>query len=307
MEKKVITELTDEHRAKFPHYVEKWLKVGLCTDPANRPEAEDGLKKAYEIAKLDPPELVVWADGPISGMRLQSIISKNDDAKKLLNETPVSEREGVIKQLLEKHKNDEVDVYWSCYGQQEASWLSFYDFFNIEFGIDTSILAGLKKVAENSGWFWVFDDFAVMSERPEQIHIEDEVLHNLNGPSISYKNDLKIFSYKGVNVPEWIIMESYKITPDVIKKESNAELRRVMISIYGLDKWVINGGFKPIHKDDRGELYEDDEGRKVVKVICSTKGESYFIPVPPHVGSASEAVAGTFQLGEKEYSPDIET
>ena len=54
-----IENLTEAQRVKFKYYVEKWTKIGLSTDPANRSEAENGIKKAYQIAEKKPPK-IVW-------------------------------------------------------------------------------------------------------------------------------------------------------------------------------------------------------------------------------------------------------
>ena len=32
-----IEQLTDAQIARMPEFVDKWTKIGLCTDPANRP------------------------------------------------------------------------------------------------------------------------------------------------------------------------------------------------------------------------------------------------------------------------------
>ncbi len=47
-----IEKLTQEQEARFPEFVDKWLKIGLCTEPANRVEAEKGINMAYEIAGI---------------------------------------------------------------------------------------------------------------------------------------------------------------------------------------------------------------------------------------------------------------
>lgn len=39
----LIDKLTPEQEAKFSFYVDKWKKIGLCTEKANRREAEKQL------------------------------------------------------------------------------------------------------------------------------------------------------------------------------------------------------------------------------------------------------------------------
>lgn len=63
----MITALTAEQEAQLPVYRDKWIKIGLCTDPADRPRAEAGIAKAYEVAGLEPPETIVWLKSPMAG------------------------------------------------------------------------------------------------------------------------------------------------------------------------------------------------------------------------------------------------
>src|SRR5208282_460158 len=61
-----IESLTKEQIARSPEFVEKWTRIGLAAEPANRKEAEAGVRKAYEIAGLNPPRNIVWCDSPLS-------------------------------------------------------------------------------------------------------------------------------------------------------------------------------------------------------------------------------------------------
>lgn len=69
----MIEKLTEEQKARFPEFVEKWTKIGLSTEPANRQEAEDGIKEAYEIAGLDEPK-IVWCSSPLAQGLTRSIV-----------------------------------------------------------------------------------------------------------------------------------------------------------------------------------------------------------------------------------------
>jgi hypothetical protein len=60
----MMTKLTPEQEARFPEFVEKWTKIGLCSDPADRPRAEAGIRLAYESAGLKRPERIVWCESP---------------------------------------------------------------------------------------------------------------------------------------------------------------------------------------------------------------------------------------------------
>jgi hypothetical protein len=44
-----------------------WIRNGLSTKPADRAEAEEGVREAYRAANLEPPRLMVWLESPLVG------------------------------------------------------------------------------------------------------------------------------------------------------------------------------------------------------------------------------------------------
>lgn len=101
-----------------------------------------------------------------------------------------------------------------------------------------------------------------------------------------------------------------------IESESNLEVRRLMIDLYGLGRYLSEIGARLVHKDEYGELYRrlqlDDEDIVVVKVINSTAEpdgtfKEYFLRVPPETMRARQGVAWSFGLDEADYKPEIET
>ena len=64
----MITRLTAKQRARFPEFVEKWTKIGLCTDPADRPRAEAAISEMYKQAGLHTPQ-IVWCGSPLATNR----------------------------------------------------------------------------------------------------------------------------------------------------------------------------------------------------------------------------------------------
>ena len=62
--RKRIGKLTEAEKKKFPHWVEKWIQVGLCTDPANRLLFEAGAAACYRFAGLACPRFV-WCANPL--------------------------------------------------------------------------------------------------------------------------------------------------------------------------------------------------------------------------------------------------
>ena len=64
-----IEKLTPEQESKFGFYVDKWLKIGLSTQAADRQKAAEAIAKVYAAASppLDPPKIVIWLNSPMEG------------------------------------------------------------------------------------------------------------------------------------------------------------------------------------------------------------------------------------------------
>jgi hypothetical protein len=69
-----IERLTAEQIAQFPEFVERWTKIGLCTEPADRPRAEAAIREMYRQGGLEPPAAIVWCGSPLSQGLSRAII-----------------------------------------------------------------------------------------------------------------------------------------------------------------------------------------------------------------------------------------
>ncbi len=57
--------LTAGQRARIPEFIDKWIRIGLSTGPADRPRAEAAIKGLYALAKLREPR-IFWLPCPLS-------------------------------------------------------------------------------------------------------------------------------------------------------------------------------------------------------------------------------------------------
>src|SRR3990167_6064314 len=148
-----IEELTQEQKELLSVYRDKWLAIGLSTDPANRAEAERGVWLAYELARLEKPK-VVWCLSPLSAGLTRYALLKIDKLE------PASVRDSVrdsvgdsVGASVRASVGDSVGD--SAYGQHDASWLGFYDYFSNVLRLEkqTEKLKGLWIISQNAGWF----------------------------------------------------------------------------------------------------------------------------------------------------------
>ena len=205
-----------------------------------------------------------------------------------------------------------------CYGCHDAGWVSFYDFFLNEIKLDIDCIRGLIECAKEIGWWWPLRDYCIITNRPSKITFDvDGNLHNEFGKAIEYRDDWGLYAWHGVRIPEWIIEEKEKITPDKIDKERNVEIRRAMVEIIGAENYLKAGDAQLLDESDVGKLYRrsmsaPEEDIVMVEVVNSSPEpdgtfKHYWLRVPPNTRTAKEAVAWTFDKSQESYRPAIET
>jgi len=142
-------------------------------------------------------------------------------------------------------------------------------------------------------------------------------LHGSTGPAAEFSDGQKMYYWQGRPINEDLITRKFLITPISIDLQSNVEKRRIMMEIYGFEKYLRHAGAKKVHKDEYGTLYKrrpwlDRDPIVAVEVTNSTPepdgtNKHYFLRVPPTINTAREAVAWTFGLAANEYEPQVQT
>ena len=183
-------------------------------------------------------------------------------------------------------------------------------------------------------WLFFSTEKGVIAVPRPVMHLEGERLHNSDGPAVWWPNGKGYYFWRGVQVPERIILQPDTIKGTEIVAEQNAEVRRVMIERYGWDRLLTTSGTL-LQRDDRGELWRlnlaGDEavtGVKVTNSTAETDGsfKPYFLRVHPELRpllgndrdgrprlgeiqdlTARNAVASTFGLRGDQYQPGVQT
>jgi hypothetical protein len=146
-------------------------------------------------------------------------------------------------------------------------------------------------------------------ERPASIAMDERGrLHSTAGPALTYRDGLSIWAYHGIELWEDAIMRPETITFDTILGCSNVELRRALVELFGLERFVREmqeRGYR-CHKDRNGTLWKLDDYIALVEVVNGTPEpdgsyKHYFLPCDPRAKTATEAVAGTYGLRPKQY------
>ncbi len=200
-----------------------------------------------------------------------------------------------------------------CFGQNDASWLSFYDFFSQECNLKKEIekLNGLIKMCK-TGWFITYENVCIISRKPKEIHMENKLLHNLNGPSILFNNGFSIYSFRGIKIPSDWIENPKSLTAEIALGWNNIEQRRAACEILGWDK-ILNKLNSNIIDNDNEEIGQlllvnipDSGEEKFLRVKCGT-GRTFAIPVPPEMQTAKQANAWTYGLETNQLNVEVRT
>jgi hypothetical protein len=212
-----------------------------------------------------------------------------------------------------------------CYGQYDAGWLGFYDFFGEVVGLECcDSMKGLIKTAQSIGWWWPLAGAAIMTDRPKIISRDEQGrLHSETGPSLAYRDGWKIYTNGGVRIPAYVVENPEQITVDDIESTVNAEVRRVKAEVYGWPRFLTDSGATKVAEDEDKlghprELYrkapmEGEDEELVFVVVTNSTAEpdgshnKYAIRVPPTTRTPAEGIAWSLYETEDTYDPDVET
>lgn len=232
---KVIHELTPEQKALLPVYVEKWTKIALCAEPADRPRAEAGIAMAYRAGGLEPPQRIEWFGSPmaaavavdpfllVGGVRLVEDSVKlavdarlgyaaQEDVWAALGrqawKSGVSIVEDVLCSILHQEPNNRTAFNpYRLGGQHDATVTASCDFIGEVLGLRAEVepMRGIMEVAQSAGCWWPTADVCYVSERMSLVHTKECESgefrpHCETGPAIAYPDGWSLWYLRGVSV-----------------------------------------------------------------------------------------------------------
>lgn len=62
----MLKELSPGQLAELGPHADRWLQIGLSTDPLNRTLAQGAIESAYDCAGLKPPAKFIWCSNPVT-------------------------------------------------------------------------------------------------------------------------------------------------------------------------------------------------------------------------------------------------
>ncbi|WP_128819097.1 DUF6745 domain-containing protein [Streptomyces sp. S063] len=330
--------------------VNSWRSVAAATGRADRAAAEAGVRRAYRTAGLAEPDRIIWAASPRAAVEtVEKLTDAGRSVREEIRTRPWADerrrmydelgpagwsalwsatgaqlwettaalaeriRAGVVADLARRPEEAgavRLVLLDAVLGQHDAAWLAAFDGHGDR-------LAGLVEVARSAGWWWPYEHAVVITERPDVLH-RDEAgrLDHGEGPALAYGDGFALHAWRGMPVPAAFLAELSSLTPERIRAEENAELRRVMLEYYGYDRYLTESGAEPVHRDETGILWrialDGDEDVVMVEVVNSTPEpdgtyRTYWLRVPPTTRTAKDGVAWTFGLEGAAYAPVRQT
>lgn len=331
-----IEELTQAQKDLFPVWVEKYTKIGLSCDPADRSRAERGIRAHYVVSKIPEPRVIVWTSHPMvtvsAGPMASTILDKIRDVQTTYPPAKMAEMirsasfDGMedeviaaVTEILEGlgYTADEsaplemfasdlaaaVKAQWHQVlgGAWWISYVAWATYVRDVLSVDVPI--GPREDTDTScGWWWPHTEFTVVTDRPAFLHRDTNgQLHSQTGPAISWRNGKGMYFWHGVRVPgEWIEATD-KMDPMIALNHPNIELRRCAAEIMGWIKVLGHLDPKTINTDvdpQIGTLLEVTLGETKERFlkVVCGTGRTFVLPVPPTMTTALEANAWTYGI-----------
>lgn len=277
----MITELTDEQLARIPEFIDKWTRIGLCCEPADREAAERGIRKAYEAGGVPGPEKIIWSGSPRSqglsrassgdsvgqlvrrrvqhnlrehvGSSLQNRVapsawmSVHDARRKCGLEGALrSIGDGILNGFsLNDWRIVQRSVEESIYSQNDAVWLLYWDYAGSVLGLEEQVepLRGLMEVVRSAGWCIPFERVCFVSERHNVLHLNgNRRLHFESGPALEYPDGFAVWSLDGAAVDEQIVLRPESQTVEQINADGNIDRKAVRIERFGWPRYLKESG-----------------------------------------------------------------
>ena len=333
---KKVESLTDKQIAKFPLYITKWKGIGLCTRPADRAMAERGIRYAYLAAKLQPPKKIVWTTSPLVSGLVRSLLFDEKFMEKIGKNVRQSVEQSVwqsVEQSVEQSVGQSVEqsvwqsvwqsvrqsvwqsvwqsveqsvgqsvrqsVYESGYGQHDANWIGFYDYFRKECNLidETEPLMGLTLITNAAGWYLPHEHICWISERHNILHLNAQgQLHKDGGIALAYPDGWGIYALNGVMLEPWMIETSISdLDAKKVITIPNVDQRREVIRRMGVDLLTQRLGAKTLNKVGTYELLsvslgEGYEDCRMLKMVNPSIGVHHVEGVHPDCDTVEKAI-----------------
>lgn len=303
-----------------------WLETALCTEPADRPAAEQAITELYALVEADPPKFV-WASSPraaiplvsetesLAGVGLMRVEHRLAELARETRKPLPTASFGLADTIRAALPPRRGGLHW--YGQQEAPQLAAAA--RARTGEFPGTLGPWIAVARSCGWWWPREGRCVVADRPSVVHVErlsdgGARAHSATGPVFVFRDGFSGYAWYGTPVPSWVIEEP---TAQRIYAERNIEIRRCAIERVGWTSFLEEAGHEFLAEaTDPGNpgrslrLYDLPHWEPPSRLLLAVNGSverdgtrrRYGLRVPPWLDDPVAAAAWSYGLSGDQYA-----
>jgi hypothetical protein len=203
------------------------------------------------------------------------------------------------------------------WGQHDANIFGFYDYFREVLSLEkqTAKFLPLTNLAKETGWHLFYKDVAILSEKPIEIHRNEQGrLHHPDKPAIKWADGYELYRLNGIIVPEAVITTpKEKISKEMYLSEKNADIRREIARKIGMDRFakLLDAKVIDTMKTKNGGTYElleidfdqSKRARPYLRMKCPSTKHVHVIGVP--VGTLTAVDGWKFINNETEVTQTV--
>ena len=313
----MLTKLTEEQINHLDVIKDKWIARGLSTERFNLDVAKEVLYPIYDyiLLKLRPKTILIF-DNPL--LAWNAIGNSNQVWNQVVNQVENQVENQVLKQVWNQVRNQvrnqAPNFVWPYldgnFFAHYCAWIESYQYLGVKDLPSNNILDAFKNQYKLSLIYPLDNGTCILSQKPTSIVMKKGILHNDNGPAITYDppGDFNIYALNGVKVSKEIVETPFdKLDANIILKTSNVEVRREIVRKIGIERVCKDLKAKVIDSglDAAGQPCEllslnigDNRFRPYIKILNPSIGIYHIEGVSPECDTIEKAF--TFRNGTSE-------
>jgi hypothetical protein len=203
----MIEKLTERQEALIPKYVDAWIG-DASVNKATQEELENATHAVYRLADIKAEPEVVIVDSPAASI-------------KLAREKGVTNTSDLTPYVL---------IWWRV----NVAYWRFAKYIGVDLKGDIDALAFLCRHADT---ILAYDEMAILSRKPLEVHWNNRQLHRDGGPAVRYADGYCLYCLNGVRVPrELAETPASELDAKMLVTERNAEIRREIVRKLGIER-----------------------------------------------------------------------
>lgn len=274
----MIKSLTPEQIAHEDVVCEKWIKIAFRTESITEAEAAKATESLYKMLGEKAPPFEIHP-GPVAAWKRVCELATDDPAKRA-----------------ELERNIVLPLIDGAINAGYYAYLEFLDYIGVPVGKIPEVQ--LYRDLANVSWVWPLEDLCIFCDFPKQINRDaDGNLHNETGPSVEYRDGVKMWDLNGIQCDEQIIMAPQTQTIDQMVKDTNADRQAIRIDRFGWLRFLKETNAETLDERDNlvegtyETLYSTNIGNRKAHCLVATcvTGKIPVMPVPTNIDSCVAA------------------